>query len=311
MRILVTGGAGFIGSSLALELQRRGEEVVAIDDLSSSNFRNLLGFKGDLIIEDITTFDPSSRFKKDGFDVIFHQAAITDTTFENDARMVQANVEGARKMLDFALEKGARFIYASSAGVYGNGPTPMKEDQRLSPLNAYAFSKSLIDNLAMGYSQRHRINIVGLRYFNVYGPGEEYKGRSASMIYQLAEQMKKGLRPRIFKYGEQFRDFIYIKDVVLANLSAMSASQSGVVNVGTGIPTTFNRIIELLNGVLSTSFEPEYFDNPYTSFYQNQTLADTQLVQNLMGFQAGYSVEMGIRDYIKPISSITPQTLLS
>ena len=300
MNILVSGGAGFIGSNLVLELERRGEEVVALDDLSSSNFKNLRGFKGELIIEDVSTFDPFARFKRENFDVIFHQAAITDTTFADDARMIQGNMEGFRRILDFAVEQKARFIYASSAGVYGNGPTPMEEDQQSSPLNAYAFSKYLIDNLAARYAKRHKIIVIGLRYFNVYGPREEYKGKSASMVYQLAEQMKAGNQPRIFKHGEQFRDFIYVKDVVLANLKAMKAGQSCVVNVGTGVPTTFNRVIEILNEALSTSLEPEYFDNPYTSFYQNQTLADTKLAEELLRFKAEFSPGEGIKDYICP-----------
>lgn len=298
MRVLVTGGAGFIGSNLALELERRGEEVVIVDDLSSSNFKNLAGFKGDLIVEDISIFDPSSRFKREDFDLIFHQGSITNTTLADDAEMIRSNVEGFRRTANFAVERGVKLIYASSAGVYGNGPIPMTEDQELFPLNAYAFSKYLIDNLATNYAKKHGTIIIGLRYFNVYGPGEQYKGHSASMIYQLACQIKAGKQPRIFKYGEQFRDQIYVKDVVSANLKAVEVGESCIVNVGTGIPTTFNRVIEILNDLLSTSFEPDYFDNPYTSFYQNQTLANTELAERLLGFKAEFSPEAGIRDYI-------------
>jgi len=298
VRALITGGAGFVGSNLSLELEAQGAEVTIIDDLSSSNFKNLTDFKGELIVQDLATFDLSSRFKDVDFDIIFHQAAITDTTFTNDAEMIRSNVEGFRKVANFAVERGVKLIYASSAGVYGNGPTPMREDQKLSPLNAYAFSKYLIENLSLKYTKRYGITTVGLRYFNVYGPKEEYKNKSASMIYQLAQQMKAGKRPRIFKYGEQFRDLIYIKDVILANLKAMETDQSCVVNVGTGQATTFNQIIQILNETLSISFKPEYFDNPYTAFYQNQTLADTKLANKLLGFKAGFSIEAGIKDYI-------------
>ncbi len=172
----------------------------------------------------------------------------------------------------------------------------MKEDQKLSPQNTYARSKSLMDEEATRY--KDEIKIVGLRYFNVYGPRERYKKKAASMIYQLAQQMKANKNPRIFKYGEQSRDFIYVKDVVDATIRAMKAKGSGIVNVGTGITATFNRIIEILNQVLGTSFEPEYFDNPY-SFYQNETRADTERAKELLGFEARYSIEEGIRDYIK------------
>lgn len=303
--ILVTGGAGFIGSRLVLELERRGEEVVVIDNLTSSNFRNLQDFKGDLIIGDIATMDLRSRFREGELGLIFHQAAITDTTFGDDAMMIQANLEGFRRVLDLAALYKVKLIYASSAGVYGNGPTPMREDQRPCPLNAYAFSKYLIDNMATRFARRYGINIIGLRYFNVYGPGEEYKGKSASMICQLERQMKAGKRPRIFRYGEQFRDFVYVRDVISANLKAMEIDRSFVVNVGTGSATTFNRLIEILNRVLSTSFEPEYFDNPYTSFYQNETLADTRLAEELLGFKTAFNIEDGIRDYIR-IEEDTP-----
>ena len=171
----------------------------------------------------------------------------------------------------------------------------MGEDQKPSPQNVYAHSKSLMDELAIKY--KDKIRIVGLRYFNVYGPRERYKKKAASMIYQLVQQIKASKNPRIFKYGEQSRDFIYVKDVVDATIKAMRAKESGIVNVGTGTATTFNRIIKILNEVLGTSFKPEYFDNPY-SFYQNETRADTERAEELLGFKARYSIEEGIRDYL-------------
>jgi ADP-L-glycero-D-manno-heptose 6-epimerase len=298
VRVLITGGAGFIGANLAIELDRRGEDVVVIDNFTSSNFKNLIGFRGEVVVEDMTSFDLSSRFDIDEFDAIFHHASITDTTYPNEAKLIHANLEGFRRVLQFALDGGKRLIYASSAGVYGDGPIPMREDQPLYPLNAYSFSKYVMENLATRYAKRSTPPIIGLRFFNVYGPGEAYKGKAASMIYQLASMMKRGNRPRIFKYGEQFRDFIYIKDAVRANILAMGSGESGIFNVGTGSTTTFNRIIEILNQVLGTSFEPEYFDNPYTSFYQNQTLADTHLARSALGFEARFTIEEGIRDYL-------------
>ncbi len=296
MRILITGGAGFIGSNLALTLQK-DNDVTVIDNLSSGNKENLKGFKGDLIIDDIISMD-LSQFKD--IDVIFHQAAITDTTVSDEKRMMEVNVGGFRRVLDFALKERAILVYASSAGVYGNGKCPMREDQELLPQNAYARSKSLMDELTIKY--KDKIRIMGLRYFNVYGPREEYKKKAASMIYQLAQQMKANKNPRIFKYGEQSRDFIYVKDVVDATLKAIRAKESGIVNVGTGVATTFNRIIKILNETLGTSYEPEYFDNPY-SFYQDETRADTKRAEELLGFKARYSIEEGIRDYLTTIKS--------
>ena len=293
LKILITGGAGFIGSNLALTLQK-DNDITVVDNLLSGDTKNLEGFKGNLIIDDITSMNLLKSFKD--IDVIFHQAAITDTTVSDEKKMMEVNLGGFKRILDFVLREKATLVYASSAGVYGSGSCPMKEDQKPSPQNAYARSKLLMDELAL----RHKgeIKVVGLRYFNVYGPRERYKKKAASMIYQLAQQMKANKNPRIFKYGEQSRDFVYVKDVVDATIKTIRAKESGIVNVGTGVATTFNRIIKILNEVLGTSYEPEYFDNPY-SFYQNETRADIKRAEELLGFKARYSIEEGIKDYFK------------
>ena len=299
MRALLTGGAGFIGANLALEIEKRfpSWQVTVLDDFSSGHTGNIGGFKGELIegrVEDENLIN-SLNGKK--FDFIYHQAAITDTTIDNRERMMRVNVDGFKNILNLAKKENSKVIYVSSAGVYGNGPTPMKESQKLVPLNDYALSKVRADEMALTFAKENKnIKIIGLRYFNVYGPGEEHKGKSASMIWQLAGQMRQGRNPRIFKYGEQERDFVYVKDVVEATIKAMEAKENGIVNVGTGQVTNFNRIIEILNEILGTDFKPEYFDNPY-DFYQNQTQADTALAANLLGFKAKFSIEEGIKDY--------------
>ncbi len=294
-KILITGGAGFIGSSLALELQERfsSSSIAVLDNLSSGNIKNLEGFKGEFIEGGVEDTHLIGSLKDKGFDAIFHEAAITDTTVDDSKKMMKVNVEGFRNILNLTDKTGARPIYASSAGVYGNGPVPMKESQELSPLNAYARSKVKDDELARAFAKRHRI--IGLRYFNVYGRGEDYKGPATSMVLQLAGQMKAGKRPRIFKYGEQERDFVYVKDVVTANIKALEAEESCIVNVGTGREVSFNRIIEVLNHILGTDFEPEYFDNPY-DFYQEHTQADTYLAARLIKFTPAFSIEDGIKD---------------
>jgi ADP-L-glycero-D-manno-heptose 6-epimerase len=140
--------------------------------------------------------------------------------------------------------------------------------------------------------------VAGLRYFNVFGPREYFKGSAASMIYQLAQQMLAGKRPRIFKWGEQRRDFIYVKDVVEATLRAREARRNTVVNVGTGQSTSFNEVIEALNEGLGTNLQPDYFDNPY-DFYQNFTQADMTRAKREIGFEAKYSTREGILDYVR------------
>ncbi len=296
MRILVTGGAGFIGSNLALTLEQEGHEITVLDDFSSGHFDNLCGFKGNVISADVV--DAVLEEIVPDTEAVFHQAAITDTTVTDQYRMMRVNVEGFRNVLRFALKKKIRLVYASSAGTYGNGKNPMKEDQTPKPLNCYAFSKSVMDNIAREIIEKRSIPIVGLRYFNVFGPREKYKNKAASMIWQLSEQMKEGKRPRIFTAGEQKRDHIYVKDIVAANLRAMEAKKSGIVNVGTGIATTFNRLVEILNQTLKTQLPAEYFGNPYTGVYQDETRADTRLAQELIGFKAKYSVEDGIKEYL-------------
>ncbi len=300
MKILVTGGAGFVGANLAFTLLEKfsGVEVTILDDLSSGDLHNIVDFKGELIEGRVEDEDLIGSLAGKGFNYIFHQAAITDTTVTDRKKMMDVNVGGLRNILRLARKEKAGVVYASSAGVYGNGAVPMKESQKLSPHNLYAESKIKGDELVQHFLREEReIPVSGLRYFNVYGPREIYKNNAASMIWQLSLQVKDGHRPRIFKYGEQARDFIFVKDIVNANLRAMESRVSGIFNVGTGKMTTFNRIIEVLNDVLQTNHQPEYFDNPY-GFYQDYTQADTTLAEKKLGFQAQYSIEAGMREYL-------------
>lgn len=297
MRAIVTGGAGFIGSNLALTLAEKGAHVIVIDDFSCGNYENLKAFKGEVIAEDVRNVVWE---KLGSVDAIFHQAALTDTTVSDQKKMMENNVEGFRKIIEFSVRKGITLVYASSAAVYGNEPAPQRETGPLNPLNIYGYSKLIGDQIAQRIAKQSKSIIVGLRYFNVFGNGEGHKREYASMIYQLSEQMKSGKRPRIFHDGEQSRDHIYVRDVVEANLKAAQAKQSGIVNVGTGKATTFNRLIEILNDVLRTQLKPDYFDNPY-SFYQNKTEADVSSLERLTHFKARYSIEEGIKDCLAPL----------
>ncbi len=302
MRILITGGAGFIGSNLAFALQERypSAEIFVLDNFSSGHFKNLIGFRGEVITGDITSVELWNYLRSNfSFDAVFHQAAITDTTVTDQWLMMKTNADSLRYILDSALEWGAKVIYASSAGVYGNTEPPMKEESGLEPENIYGFSKLMMDRIALYYMKNHpEIQIVGLRYFNVYGPREIYKGKSASMIYQLAVKMMHGQKPRIFKWGDQRRDFVYVKDVVQANLLALEKNVSGIFNIATGEARSFNEIIEILNRELGTNFETEYFDCPY-DFYQEFTKADISKAKEVLGYSPQFSLEEGIRDYLR------------
>lgn len=297
-KYLVTGGAGFIGSNIAKTLEAQGHEVTVMDDFSKNgHFKNLIGFKGDVIAADCFTFMPRDMY----FDAIFHEAAITDTTVMDQKAMMEQNVEAFKNVLTFATENEIKkVIYASSAATYGNGPVPNVETQPTHPENVYGFSKVIMDNVARQFAADNRdMTIIGLRYFNVYGPGEYFKGKMASMVFQLYNQMREGKRPRVFKNGEQQRDFVYVKDIVKINMCALrNGKETGVYNAATGIPRDYNAIIACLNKEMGLNLEPEYIDNPYP-FFQLKTQADMTKSESKLGYTPDYTLEAGIADYVK------------
>lgn len=297
MRIVVTGAAGFIGSNLVKRLAADGHETLAVDDFSSASWANLIDHQGDLLTLDTST--DSSTLKQFGkFDVIFHQASITDTTVIDQRKMLTNNVESFRNILDWSAETGARVVWASSCSIYGQGAVPMKEAQPPQPLNVYAFSKLQMEKLAKIYGPKLKHPIVGLRYSNVYGPGEAHKGKFASMIHQLAKQMRAGVRPKVFEHGQQKRDFVYIADLMQANIKAMHAKESGSFNAGAGASWSFNEVISELNRVLKTNLEPEYFKNPY-SFTQDWTQTDLTESARVLGYKPEYDLKRGVEAYFE------------
>ena len=299
MTILVTGGAGFIGANLALSLETMGHDVRVIDNFCSGSRDNLHAFEGQITHGDILHIDEVFRHWHP--EVIFHQAANTDTTVSDRRLMFETNVAGFESVLEYALRWSSRVVYASSAAVYGRGPIPMTEAQSPQPLNVYAESKLAADHLAAEYVKVHGMAIVGLRYFNVYGPGEHHKGKVASMIWQLARQVVDGKRPRVFMWGEQERDHIYVADVVRANLLAMECETSNVINVGTGRSVSFNEIIDRLNTFFGTCFKADYFPNSY-GFFQDRTVSASTIAETTLGFQASYSLATGIQDYFEKVN---------
>src|SRR5881394_2232423 len=298
---LVTGGAGFIGSNLTLALQEKFPDarLTVIDDFRSGNFKNLLGYRGDLVAQNLATLDWKEQFGNEKFDAIFHLASITDTTLHDQFIQVHDNVESFRRLLNFARSTNTRIIYASSAATYGPASESSVESNGAAPANVYAFSKVIMDNIARHAAAESRDwIIVGLRYFNVYGPREAHKGVPASMIYHLAQQIKAGKRPRIFKQGEQKRDFVYVKDAVEGTIRALDAKRSGIYNVGSGQARSFNELVEILNKCLGTDFQPDYFDNPH-AHYQNFTQADLTSARKALSYEPRFSLEDGVRDYMQ------------
>lgn len=292
MRVLVTGGTGFIGSSLARRLQQRGDEVYIT---GTTREQDTAQFADRVFPLDVEKLD----WERLGtLDIIFHQAANNDTTVLDRNGMTAANVDASRRLFDDAARHGCRrIVYASSCAVYGDLPAPYHEEGPFRPLNPYAESKALLDMHALAFARLHaEVTVVGLRYSNVYGPGEGHKGKRATMITQFAHQMPRG-NPRLFKWGEQQRDYIYVDDAVKANLLAAEARASCIVNCGSGTPTSFNELVAILNEVLGLQRTPEYIENPYADRYQNHTECDMTLAREKIGFVPSIDIRTGIRRY--------------
>jgi len=289
MRVLVTGGTGFIGSHIAGHFIEQGAEVL------------ITGTTGENTLERAILIKNLGELRHFGtLDAVFHQAALNDTTNLDKNAMFLANVHWSQELFERAIQKGCKHIvYASSTAIYGNGLAPYKEHQPLQPLNPYAESKIALESLAQQYARAFpSLTFVGLRYCNVYGPGEAHKQKRASMIYQLAQQMLQD-NPKLFKIGEQKRDYIYVRDVLQANILAAQAKESCVVNCGSGKPTTFNELVNILNEVIGLQRLPEYIENPHHARYQSHTECDMTLAQQKLGFVPQHDIRKGIEQYYR------------
>jgi ADP-L-glycero-D-manno-heptose 6-epimerase len=235
------------------------------------------------------------------FDFIFHHAAISDTRVYDQEVIMQTNVNSFHDILHIAKDNDSVLVYASSAATYGSLPSPQTVGQE-SPENSYGYSKYLMDQIANRFSKKNpNMIIVGLRFFNVYGPREYFKSTTASMVIQLGHQILSGKAPKLFESSDQIlRDFIYIDDVVQSNIKACSPKKNGVYNVGTGIPRSFQNIADILQQELGTNLGTEYFSNPFTG-YQMHTQAEINSSKINLGFIAKFSLENGIKEYIPEI----------
>jgi len=315
--VLITGGAGFIGSNLAATLTSKyNTEVVVVDDFSSGDWRNLIHVDCEVRAADADDTQILQEITAGRYAAVYHEAAITDTTVMDQRLMVEVNTNAFAKILEAANHSGTRVIYASSAGTYGNSPAPNAIGSGEEPENIYGFSKLLMDRIASRWYGKHSASIVGLRYFNVYGCGEHHKNekdgnKTASMMLQMYDKAKAGETLRLFKYGEQMRDFVYIQDVIGANIAALSATQSGVCNVGSGQARSYNDIVTCLGKSLNQSFTPEYFDNPFP-FFQMHTEADLSETSRILNWEPQWSLEAGMKDYITQLEAGCrgPQVLL-
>jgi len=316
--VLITGGAGFIGSSLAFYFQEnhpkcrviifdkfRSNELFENNNLCSlGHFQNLVGFKGEIICGDITCKEDLALLNEFKIDYIFHQAAISDTTVSNQELIMRTNVNAFRDILSLARRNNATVVYASSAATYGNASSSQTVGTEV-PNNPYGFSKLMMDNIARQTMKNAPFPIIGLRYFNVYGPREFYKNSTASMVLQLGHQILAGKAPRLFEKSDEIkRDFVYIEDVIQANIRAIEAKKSGIYNVGTGKARSFQDIVDIFQVELGTNLKTEYFVNPYKDTYQYFTQADISQTMKDLHYFPRFTLESGIRAYIPEIKRL-------
>jgi len=313
--ILITGGAGFIGSNLAFYFQENfpKSQITVFDSFRSNenfhngnlksfgHYKNLIGFKGNIICGNIVNQKDLSLLDKYKFDFIFHLAAISDTRVYDQEIVMRTNVNTFTDILEIAQSHNATLVYASSAAVYGNLPSPQTEGSE-DPQNPYGYSKYIMDKMSHNFSLKHpKAKIVGLRFFNVFGPREYFKENTSSMVIQLGHQILDGKAPRLFENSHQIsRDFIYIDDVIQANLKACVSEHNGTFNIGTGISRNFQEIADILQKELNTDLGTEYFPNPFDG-YQSNTQANITSSIKKLGFKPNFSLEKGIKAYIPEI----------
>ena len=324
MYYVVTGACGFIGANLVKALNERGiSDIIAVDNLTRADkFLNLADCEIADYLDKREFLEMVENGQLDGgVDAILHQGACSDT-METDGRYMMANnYRFSLALLDFCAEQETPFLYASSASVYGGGGIFREEREFESPLNVYGYSKFLFDQIV-----RHRLpgadsQVAGFRYFNVYGPREQHKGRMASVAFHHFNQYRASGRVRLFEgyggygNGEQRRDFVYVGDVVKVNMDFLESRTSGIYNLGTGRAQSFNELAAAtVNACRALEGKPaqsvaelvaqgiiEYipFPDALKGKYQSFTEADLSELR-ATGYQDAFAtVEEGVAEYVK------------
>lgn len=311
-RVIVTGGAGFIGSHLIAALNARGiTDLLVVDDLGhGEKWRNLNGleFADVMGIDDFRYAIRHDAIRS--VDAVFHMGACSSTTETNADYLLDNNYRYARELCDWCLEHDARMIYASSAATYGDGAVGWSDDLELlpdlRPLNMYGYSKHVFDLWALRQGRFDRI--AGLKYFNVYGPNEAHKGDMRSVVHKAWGEIRATGRLRLFRShrpdfadGEQLRDFVYVRDAVAVTLFfADHPDVSGLFNCGTGRARTWNDLARAVFRAMGREPNIEYVDMPAAirPNYQYRTEADLQRLR-AAGYSAEFtSLEDGVAEYV-------------
>ena len=293
MSILVTGGAGFIGSNLVEALLRDGEEVVVLDNMHTGSPANLAGLQGSLRLIQAGCNDlPGLDLKPQQ---IYHLGIPSSSPmYKANPFLVGEAINGFISVLELARKTGARLVYASSSSLYSGLLPPHREDMTIAVTDYYTEARLAMERLAELYHRLYGVRSAGMRFFSVYGPREESKKQYANMVSQFLWQMRRGEVPVIYGDGSQTRDFVHVYDVVRALRLAMGSDCQGVLNVGTGRTCSFNEVIGMINAELGTDIKQKYIENPIKNYVQD-TLADTGKCREVLGFEARVSLEEGIR----------------
>ncbi len=300
--VVITGGAGFIGSNLAEELVMQNR-VIIIDDLSTGRRENIAG----LIEKDKVTFIEGSILDLNqlqrwfhGVDFVFHEAALSSVpqSVKNPLSTNEINITGTLNILLAARDNNVgKVIYASSAAVYGNTPTlPVSENMCPSPQSPYALTKLVGEYYCRIFHQIYGLSTICLRYFNVYGPRQDPNSEYAAAIPRFIARVSQDESPIIYGDGEQSRDFIYIDDVVQANLMAAENNVTGVLNIGTGESKSINDLAETIIHIMGKDLKPVYEAGCETDI--RHSLADISRARSI-GYEPQFSLEDGLRQLMK------------
>lgn len=309
MKVLVTGGAGFIGSHITTALVERGDRVCVLDNLCAGKRENLEHLQGKLDFIEGDVADPQAvAAAVDHVDLIFHQAALASVPRSVSAPLDTnaACVTGTVTLLDAARKSGVRrVIYAGSSSAYGNTPQPAKSENDLpAPLSPYAAAKLAAEYYCQAFTETYGLETVTIRYFNVFGPRQDPTSEYSAVIPIFVSLMLQGKRPTIYGDGLQSRDFTYVEDIVRGNLLAAETPGLGgkVINVATGKQFNLLDLVAAINRVLGTEIEPLFAD-PRPGDVR-ESLADISLAQQLLDFQPEISFDEGLErsiDYYRSL----------
>jgi UDP-glucose 4-epimerase len=303
-KVLVTGGAGFIGSNIVEALVEEGHGVTVLDNFSLGTEKNLSNAikQVKIIRGDIRDRELLLKITKN-MDFIFTEAAASASPMfrERLAECIDINVNGFVNILQAAKENNVRrVIYASTSSVYANNPPPLKEDMKVTPPNFYSVTKLANEHTALLFGQEYDLETVGLRYMSIYGPKEESKGHFANLASQFLWTMQKGEQPVIYGDGSQTRDFTFVKDAVKANILAMKSKKRLIgefFNVGSGKAVDLNKLVGIINKLLGKSLKPKYVKIPVKN-YINTQLGDLTKINRTLGYKPDYTLERGLVEMI-------------